>query len=118
MPTAAVSILLAEIFLVACVVITCESVDKLNEIKAKTADNALALRALNARILRPRSTNPECPQCATNRTGKLSCCVRGGSWFKKCGNPDSNSEHTWDEGILACEGKSKSTSGYRRVPLE
>ena len=91
MPKAAISIFLAEIFLIACVVITCENVDKLNEIKA----------------------SPKCSKCATNRTGKLSCCVRGGSWFKTCGNPDSNSEHTWDEGILACEGKSKSTSGYR-----
>merc|ERR1712230_111276 len=44
-----------------------------------------------------------CSKCGTNtKSGKLSCCAPGGSWFKQCGNSE-NSEHTWLEGIQACE---------------
>ena len=52
-------------------------------------------------------TGGACPQCGVNsNSGKRSCCVRGGTWFKKCGDPgDSNFEHTWDEGMKACKGK-------------
>ena len=48
-----------------------------------------------------------CVKCGISRkSGKLSCCAPGGSWFKQCGNPgDSNYDHTWDEGTQACEGK-------------
>ena len=46
----------------------------------------------------------ECPKCATARkSGKLSCCARGGAWFKKCGDVgDANFEYTWTEGFRAC----------------
>jgi len=60
-----------------------------------------------------------CPKCGTNtKSGKLSCCAPGGSWFKKCGNSE-NSEHTWLEGIQACSDfDSKSSSGaHRQVVL-
>ena len=48
-----------------------------------------------------------CAKCrATNNSGQLSCCARGGSWFKKCGDPgDPNFDHTWLEGMQACGGQ-------------
>ena len=48
-----------------------------------------------------------CPQCGIlGKTGKISCCALGGAWFKKCGNPgDSTFDHTWSEGIEACQGE-------------
>ena len=37
--------------------------------------------------------------------GKYSCCARGGTWFKKCGDEgDTTIDHTWTEGIQACKG--------------
>ena len=47
-----------------------------------------------------------CPTCGTiKKSGKLSCCARGGAWFKKCGDPGDNFEYTWFEGMEACKGK-------------
>ena len=48
-----------------------------------------------------------CPKCTVaNKSGQLSCCARGGAWFKKCGYPgDTNFEHTWFEGFGACKSK-------------
>ena len=45
-----------------------------------------------------------CPKCGTIwKSGKMSCCGRGGSWFKNCGNAgNANLDHTWYEGIWAC----------------
>ena len=50
-------------------------------------------------------TIPACSKCGIiKKSGKSSCCSRGGSWFGKCGSAgDSNHEHTWSEGILACK---------------
>ena len=46
-----------------------------------------------------------CLKCGTKKSGKLSCCARGGTWFQNCGDPgDSKFEHTWNEGINACRG--------------
>ena len=47
-----------------------------------------------------------CPKCGfTKRSGKYSCCARGGAWFKNCGSAgDIEFDHTWDEGIQACKG--------------
>ena len=47
---------------------------------------------------------PICFKCGTiKKSGKLSCCARGGSWFKNCGDAgDSKFEHTWAEGVRAC----------------
>merc|ERR1719174_1788140 len=48
--------------------------------------------------------NHVCPKCGTNKSGKRSCCVRHGAWFGNCGNEgDSKFDHTWTEGIDACE---------------
>ena len=51
------------------------------------------------------SSVQECPKCGTiNKSGKRSCCARGGAWFKKCGDVgDSSFEHTWDGGFKACK---------------
>ena len=46
-----------------------------------------------------------CPKCSIiKKSGELSCCARGGSWFKNCGFvTDSAFEHTWNEGIEVCK---------------
>ena len=39
----------------------------------------------------------------------MSCCGRGGSWFKNCGGVASTKlHHTWHEGIQACKARSQS----------
>ena len=45
-----------------------------------------------------------CSKCGMNKKSRtLSCCARGGSWFRKCGAPgDRTFEHTWYDGIQAC----------------
>merc|ERR1712032_1285595 len=50
-----------------------------------------------------------CPRCGSiKKSGKLSCCGRGGSWFKKCGGAgNAKLEHTWHEGIQACKARSQ-----------
>ena len=55
----------------------------------------------------PPSTPTTCSKCGTiKKSGQRSCCVRGGDWFKKCGNPgDLRFEHTWFEGIEACPNR-------------
>ena len=46
-----------------------------------------------------------CPTCGVNsKTGKLSCCFQGGTWFKKCGSAP-NFIHSWEEGTMACTRK-------------
>ena len=48
-----------------------------------------------------------CPKCGLRaRTGVVSCCFSGGSWFKKCGEPGNPKfDHTWFDGIQACKSK-------------
>ena len=51
-----------------------------------------------------------CFKCGTiAKSGQVSCCGRGGSWFKSCGG-DGNTklQHTWYEGIQACKSRSQS----------
>ena len=54
--------------------------------------------------------NSVCPKCGTiAKSGKSSCCGRGGSWFKNCGGTGSASlHHTWYEGIHACNARTQS----------
>ena len=54
-----------------------------------------------------------CAKCGVMRkSGKRSCCVSGGAWFKQCGNPgDAKFEHTWSEGIRACKAYHDSVKG-------
>ena len=43
-----------------------------------------------------------CPKCGTiKKTGKLSCCAPGGSWFKNCGNP-GDKKYSWSDGMQVC----------------
>ena len=51
------------------------------------------------------SSSKVCPKCgATSKSGKRSCCARGGAWFKNCGDAgDTEFGHTWAEGIQTCE---------------
>ena len=48
---------------------------------------------------------PACPKCAAiKKSGKLSCCAPGGTWFENCGTSgNSNTHHTWVEGVKACK---------------
>ena len=52
------------------------------------------------------SSNNGCSKCSTlKKSGKLSCCARGGAWFKNCGDADATQfDYTWAEGIEACKG--------------
>ena len=58
-----------------------------------------------------------CPKCGiTRRSGKLSCCARGGSWFDKCGDAgDPSAQHTWVEGVRVCEGRSETDMAIARL---
>ena len=50
----------------------------------------------------------DCDKCGVTKTsGKLSCCARGGAWFKNCGDAgDTHVDHTWVEGIHVCKRRS------------
>lgn len=51
------------------------------------------------------------------KSGKRSCCVRGGAWFNKCGDAgDTQFDHTWTDGINACRDLVPSASA--ELPLE
>ena len=58
------------------------------------------------------SSNNRCPKCGIiKKSGTLSCCARGGSWFKKCGDAgDAQFDYTWAEGIQACKDSPASVS--------
>ena len=51
-----------------------------------------------------------CPKCGiTKKSGKLSCCGRGGSWFGNCENAgDMKLGHTWYEGLRSCGVRAQS----------
>ena len=51
-----------------------------------------------------------CSKCGSiAKSGKMSCCARGGSWFKNCGGAgNTRLQHTWYEGIQACKARSQS----------
>ena len=51
-----------------------------------------------------------CSTCGTiEKSGKLSCCGGGGSWFKNCGSTGkTHLDHTWYEGIQACKAREQS----------
>ena len=51
------------------------------------------------------ASTSRCPKCGTaKKSGKRSCCARGGSWFRSCGDSgDTQVDHTWAEGIQACK---------------
>ena len=67
----------------------------------------------------PAVGSSTCPKCVTTKkSGKLSCCARGGAWYKNCGDAgDSNFDHTWGEGIQACKGVTESMKTPLKVML-
>ena len=46
-----------------------------------------------------------CPKCGViAKSGEISCCGRGGSWFRNCGSAgNAKLHHTWYEGIQVCK---------------
>merc|ERR1711904_509561 len=69
----------------------------------------------------PTTVSSGCSKCGTLKSGELSCCSRGGSWFKKCGKPgDSKYSHTWTEGIQACQSQqpTKVSSGCSKCSTD
>merc|ERR1719182_160020 len=64
--------------------------------------------------LPPTTISSTCPKCGTGKSGKMSCCAHGGSWFRNCGRSGNvKLRHTWYEGIQACKtpAQSKKASG-------
>ena len=53
-----------------------------------------------------KTANSACSKCGTiKKSGQLSCCAPGGTWFQNCGDgANSDLDHTWFEGIQACVG--------------
>ena len=54
---------------------------------------------------------PVCRKCGTIRkSGKSSCCGRGGSWFRNCGSAgNAKNSHTWYEGIQVCKARKRAS---------
>ena len=48
-----------------------------------------------------------CPKCGTiGKSGKRSCCGRGGSWYRNCGSAgNTKRRHTWYEGMQTCKAR-------------
>lgn len=53
-----------------------------------------------------------CLKCGLiQKSGKLSCCARGGSWFGDCAaTANAKVKHTWYEGIQSCKGRKSDTA--------
>ena len=50
-----------------------------------------------------------CPKCGIAKSGKSSCCGRGGSWHTSCGSAyNTRLQHTWYEGLHACKAWARS----------
>ena len=66
----------------------------------------------------PTASRSGCPKCGTiKKSAKRSCCARGGAWFKNCGDAgDPRFDHTWTEGIQACQSSARSASN--KSPLQ
>jgi len=63
-----------------------------------------------------------CLACGTiQKSGKLSCCARGGSWFGDCGaTANAKVKHTWYEGIQVCKARQHKTAvlGQQRNEIQ
>ena len=62
------------------------------------------------------TVRPECRKCGTiGKSGKNSCCGRGGSWFRNCGSAGNvKLRHTWYEGIQVCKTRTQSQKASGR----
>ena len=55
-----------------------------------------------------------CTKCAmSKKSGELSCCARGGSWFGKCGNFRDIFEYHWDDGVDACKQMARAMNDHQ-----
>ena len=63
------------------------------------------------------SSGNGCAKCvSTKKSGKYSCCARGGAWFNNCGDEgDAKYNHTWVEGNQACRNVAGSVSVKAQV---
>ena len=63
-----------------------------NSVRSGTSSSAMA--------------SPSCPKCGIfKKSGRHSCCARGGGWFKNCGDEgDTKFDHSWSDGIQVCKG--------------
>jgi len=61
------------------------------------------------------TTVSQCPTCGKiGRSGRSSCCGRGGSWYGNCGSSgNAETHHTWYEGLQIC--KTHSAIGQQLV---
>ena len=68
--------------------------------------NAIMPAELHMTTRASAARSESCPKCGhAKKSGKPSCCARGGAWFHKCGDVVNNKfDHTWAEGIQACNG--------------
>ena len=67
-------------------------------------------KRLHALATTMATINVVCPKCGiTKKSGKMSCCGRGGSWFGNCGSAGNTKlDHTWYEGLQACKARAHS----------
>ena len=58
------------------------------------------------------TTSVLCPKCGIiKKSGKRSCCGRGGSWFGNCGSAGNTKlHHTWYGGAQACKTMTESNA--------
>ena len=58
-------------------------------------------------VMHLHHSNTVCRKCGVfKKSGRLSCCAPGGSWYKNCGSEDNaNVDHRWLEGVKACNRK-------------
>ena len=64
-----------------------------------------------------KPASPVCPECGTiQKSGKASCCARGGSWFGNCRSGVMNAYlgHTWSQGIEVCKAWQPHAVGAQR----
>ena len=55
-----------------------------------------------------------CTRCGTiAKSGKPSCCGRGGSWFKSCRSGEKHT-YTWHGGIQTCKSQAQSKRAHDR----
>ena len=78
---------------------------KMVNIRALTDEHISALVKAPTTIM--PTTSVGCLKCGIfAKSGRRSCCARGGSWYRNCGGfNDPTVDHTWFDGIDACKGK-------------
>ena len=87
---------------------TCAPSAQISPRRSKT-DRELIVRTSSTIITSTASNSMTCSRCGTfKKSGRVSCCAPGGTWFKNCGSVDNrNVDHRWFEGTQACKRKFK-----------